>query len=504
MDKETNSKSENITSLADVHTYDSNKAITIEYNSNNQIIPTCNVPWVVYENKKTVLKPMILSEFLKNRDYDGQRILNYLIVRGKNTDNTFLIYTYINGVYKITSKDEFKGIIRRFIPQILRTKRAVDEVFADLISEEKFINQQDLDNDEDIINFQDGILKISTMELLPHSPKYLSTIQLPAKYRDVKNCEDYAPNFDKLVNNLFDDEDTLEIAMECAGLAISNIFAYRPKKFIIMVGKGNSGKSQFKRVLETLVGRENVSNVDLKTLNERFGTSRLYGKRLAGCNDMGFQTIKDMNILKQITDGDGIDCEFKNQGSFSYIFKGFVWFTSNSLPTFGGDKGKWVYERFIPIICDNVVPENERDPRIFDKIMLEKNVVIKRMLEALKRLISKDFKITLTEKMKSTLASYEVENNTLLTFIKECCIDATEVHVKTKRSVFNKCYANWCKIYNNGKGKLGNNTVKLMLKEKYGENYKLSAGIWYMDKLAIKPNIQEDLGVYDSNERLLY
>lgn len=483
-----------------IHTYNSNQPFKLEFVNNVQLSPESNVPWVVYENKKPILKPMILSDFLKNGTYDNGRILNYIIVKNNETGSGFSIFCYNNGIYKRMAAEEFKGIIRKFIPQLLRNRRAVDEIYADLIAEDKFIEEKELNSNERIINFQDGILDIDTLKLYPHSPKVYSTIQIPADYKEIESCDGECPVFDSYIHTLCDnDEDAIDILLQCIGLSISNVYGHRTKKSLFLVGKGNTGKSQIKKLVETFIGAQNISTVDLKVLNSRFGKSAMYGKRLVGCNDMSYETIKELDIFKSMTGGDRISLEFKNGGFIDYTYKGFVWFNCNSLPTFGGDKGKWVYERMIPLVCKNEIPKEKQDKMLFEKMMKEKNAILKKVLFALKKLIKNNYNIELTEEMKKTLSEYETENNTLLTFIRECCIDSSELNVKTKRSTFNKCYSAWVKLYNDNKGKVGNNTIKKVLSEKYDENYRLSAGIWYMDKLAIKPEIQEELGVYDGN-----
>ena len=187
------------------------------------------------------------------------------------------------------------------------------------------------------------------------------------------------------------------------GLCISNIYGFRTKKALFLVGKGDSGKSQIKSLTERLIGVDNISTADIKTLNSRFGRMALYGKRLVGCNDMSYETVADMDIFKQATGGDRIEIEFKNDGFMNYLFKGFIWFNCNKLPSFGGDKGKWVYDRMIPIICDNVIPEEKRDRFLLDKMMNEKNSIIKKALKSLKILINNDFKFNITAEMKDTL-----------------------------------------------------------------------------------------------------
>lgn len=483
--------------------FDKSKPMSIIFDETGNLDATSNVPWIILEKEKLVFKPMILSMFLKFSKYDEQTGFNYILVKSSNTmSESFSIYTYENGVYRRKMYPEFKEKIRKYIPQTLKTSKNVNEVFDDLIADDRFVDDMELNTNEDIINFKDGILNIKTMELLPHSHKYLTTIQIPANYRDIANAGDDAPVFDKYINTLCSgDTDSIKILMQCMGLCISNIYGYRTKKALFLIGKGDTGKSQIKKLIETFLGQSNISTADLVTLNSRFGKSAMYGKRLVGCGDMSYENIRELDIFKQATGGDHISIEFKNGGFVDYVFKGFMWFNCNDLPQFGGDKGKHVYERIIPVVCKNIIKEEDKDKMLFDKMMLEKNVIIKRSLEALKELIENDYKFNVTEDMKKTLKRYETDNNTLLQFIEECCELKGDMKARTKRSTFYGCYDAWCKKYNNGKGKVGNVTAKKILLDNFGEDFKLSGGIWYMDKIVVIPQVQEDLIGYQDNSR---
>lgn len=134
-------------------------------------------------------------------------------------------------------------------------------------------------------------------------------------------------------------------------------------------------------------------------------------------------------------------------------------------------------------------------------MLKEKNAIIKRALNALYRLIDNDYKIERTSNMNLTLLKYQEDNNTLLSFIKEYCVDSSDVSVKTKRSTFMKCYEAYCKIYHSNKGKLGAKAIKDLLKEKYDEDFQKSHGIYYMTKLGIMPDTMKDeFGVFPDNE----
>lgn len=462
---------------------------------------TLNYNWISIEEKKTrdesfikreyTVIPMELSNFIKNN-------LNYIFVRGKSQENA-IIYVYMNGYYKSVSENEFKGFIKSFIPYQLRKSRDINEVYLDLTTEMKFVSYEELNNDENIINFEDGILYLDTMELKEHTPEILSTIQIPAKYREIENADATAYEFEKYMLKLCDDDyETYLLLLECLGVTISNIYAYRTKKALFLVGQGNTGKSQLKRLAEYLVGYDNVSNIDLKKVNDRFGSASLYQKRLSGCNDMSYQRIEDMSIFKQLTGGDSIEIEFKNKNSFNFLYKGFLWFNCNKLPLFGGDTGKWVYDRIMPVYCNNVIPKNEQDPYLFEKILKEKNSILKNILIALQRVINNGYKFDEPKSLEKVREEYEINNNTLLTFIKECCEVMPDImpSYRTKRSDFKLAYDTWIKNNNNNRGKINSKDMNAILETKYDECYIKSNGIIYMSKLVLTPEAKEELGIY--------
>lgn len=293
---------------------------------------TADKPWLTpYQpDKPRKVIPAELAEYIR-------RGLHYYFIRNNVTDKPFIfVYNTDKGVYQNVSENQFKSFIKYFIPYNMIQMRDVNEVFANIETDnDKIIDEELFNADENIINFEDGILDIKTMELKPHSPEILSTIQIPAKYNDIKNSPANAPVFEKYMLHLVDnDMEKYDIIMQYMGLCISNVYGFRTKKVLFLVGEGNTGKSQIKKLIEHILGNENISTTDLKDLNERFGTSSIYQKRLVGCNDMSYQRISDMSLFKSLSGGDKIMFEFKSKTSFPALFKGALWFNCNELPLF--------------------------------------------------------------------------------------------------------------------------------------------------------------------------
>ena len=471
------------------------------------IIDEVNKKWIVCDKKekkdgsvakKYKVLPMELADFIKKN-------LKYIFVKTAASEQP-LIYVYTNGYYKFISDDEMRGFIKSFIPYQLRYSKDINEILYELKTEMNFVEYEDLNNNEDIINFQDGLYNIKTNELLPHNPDVLSTIQIPAKYNDIKNAPKEAPVFYKYMMKLCNgDFEVFELLLQCLGIVMSNVYAYRTKKSLFLVGPGNTGKSQLKKLAEYLIGYNNVSNIDLKKVNDKHGTASLYQKRLAGCNDMSYQRIEDMSIFKQLTGGDAIEIDFKFKNSFNFLFKGFLWFNCNKLPRFGGDTGKWVYERIMPVFCNNVVTKEEQDPKLFEKMLDEKNTILLMALQALQKVVKNNYHFSEPKILEQKRKEYEKENNTLLNFIEECCYikEDTMPSLRLRRSIFKEAYDRYIKMNCNGRGKLTTLDMNTVLENNFGESFIKSNGIWYMSKILLLPETKEELGLYEYNEKIL-
>lgn len=83
------------------------------------------------------------------------------------------------------------------------------------------------------------------------------------------------------------------------------------KQCILMVGKGNTGKSVLKEFLTRLIGAENCSSIDVNQLESQFAKIQMFNKRLVGSNDMSYMSVKEIKTLKQATGGDRIYAEYK-------------------------------------------------------------------------------------------------------------------------------------------------------------------------------------------------
>ncbi len=382
--------------------------------------------------------------------------MDYIQVRDKG-NQAALRYVYENGVYVLCDLNIFHGKVKQYIAgydEELVKMSTVKEASQLLLSDLSYASQDDLNADETIINFQNGLLKVcgNSVDLFPHTPAIYSTIQIPCDWCEGESIP--TPVFDSYLATLTNsDEAIAQLLLEYMGACISNIKGWRMKKALFLVGDGNTGKSQLKSLTERLLGKGNYIGIDLSEIEARFGTGAIYGTRLAGSSDMSFLSVDELKTFKKITGSDSLFAEFKGQQPFEYVYNGLLWFCMNKLPKFSGDMGQWVYDRIMVINCPNVIPPEQQDRALLDKMYAEKEGIVQKCVKALQRVIANGYRFSEPESVRESRAHYQAVNSTVLSFADECLCpwpDSKISDPKCSTGAIYKVYVAWCKDNNNG------------------------------------------------------
>lgn len=404
-------------------------------------------PFIFYDKEKFKVSPPRLAEYMRQND-------NYIFVKNNNQNEvSTTLYWYKNGVYSVISPDVLKGYIKKhitdFSPEIL-AMRHVNEVYGILTAydEEELIEANEINADENIINFKNGLLYLDTMELKPHSPRVYSTIQIPCNWSGAAAS---SPVFDKFMDEFTQgSEEHKRFLMQYMGVCLSNVRGYRMKKALFIIGAGDSGKSQLRKLTEKLIGAKYCESASMKTLEDTHGGECVVNKRLVGESDMSFMSLNELKIFKLLTGGDSFQINPKNRPMFSYTYNGLLWFTANALPRFGGDRGEHVYNRMIIIKADNVIPPERRDPQLTEKMYKEREAIVYKCVLALKEVIQSGYKFSVPSSCESELTSYKAENNPVQRFYNECCIMRKKGQKDNCTAVMMyNVFREWCKS-NNG------------------------------------------------------
>lgn len=427
------------------------------------------LPYYIYydDNGKQHISTPLLARFIRER-------IHYILVRD-NGRQGIQIYVYANGYYQLYAPDMFKGIIKQVIAdhdESMVRMGIVNEVYQLLTTDLNYVSQDELNADESLINVENGLLRVTadSITLLPHSPGIYSTVRIPVTWT---GKAEPTPVHDRYLNTLVDgDGGVAELIYEFMGAVFSNVKGWRMKKALFLVGPGNSGKSQEKALVERMLGKGNFIGADLKEIEARFGTGAIYGTRLAGSSDMGFLTVDELKVFKKITGGDSLFAEFKGQQGFEYTYSGLLWFCMNRLPKFGGDDGRWVYNRILVVECPNAIPRFSQDKQLQDKMYAERNGIFYKAILALQRVIRNGYTFTETKTLLEARARYQEQNNTVQSFFSECMCqwqdDRIEKRCTTGRIY--KVYQAWCMENNHGHAKTAGE-FREELSEYVGEEY---------------------------------
>jgi putative DNA primase/helicase len=207
-----------------------------------------------------------------------------------------------------------------------------------------------------LICLKNGVLELATRRLLPHSPRYFFTSQLPFAWEP--NAPDPQPVMDWLRQTVGGHDDQVQLLR--AWLHAVIVGRSDLQRFLELVGFAGSGKGSFMRLCIALVGRDAVHTTMLSALEaNRFETAKLFGKKLVVITDAE-KWHGDVSVLKSITGQDPIRFEEKNrQTGDSFTFGGMVMIAANQHTT-STDYSSGIQRRRITLHFDHVVPAEQR------------------------------------------------------------------------------------------------------------------------------------------------
>ena len=283
------------------------------------------------------------------------------------------------GVYTPGGHTIIKAELERTDPNITWTK--VKEVL-EKIRRRTFVNRDDFDKNLSILNVRNGLLSLSTGEILPHDHSYLSLSQLPIIFDKKATCPVTLRFLAQVLRpkNIF-------TAIQFIGYCLYHGNNY--EKALLCVGGGSNGKSTFLKILENFLGRQNVSHASLQDLNtERFATANLYGKMANIFADLKTEKVTNSGLFKAIVSGDMIRAQNKHQNPFDFVSHAKLIFSTNEIPE-TEDKSYAYFRRWIILFFDNVF-EDGKDTSLINKLTTEKELsgLLNLALIGLKQLIA--------------------------------------------------------------------------------------------------------------------
>lgn len=283
-------------------------------------------------------------------DYDGaayQMIEDDTIKSGVRK---FLISAYIKHVVPILDKngnetDKMKVEYDPFNPKNVDVAQ-VYEALADMYHIKKgkldppawldgATNKQRKHDPKNIIAFQNCLLDITTREKLDTSPNFFTRTALAINYSaDAPKPERWLKFMQEVLG---DDAAVIDLMQQAIGYIIGGDTSLQT--ILYFRGRSRSGKGTIMKVLDGLVGADNISNPSLRDLSLDSGRQDLIGKTLAMIRDMNTDDKSSVSQgathLASIAAGEPVSVFRKFKGPWNGALKCRFILAGIQLPNFG-------------------------------------------------------------------------------------------------------------------------------------------------------------------------
>ena len=351
----------------------------------------------------------------------------------KTAKNLFVLggtpYIYQDGVFRADRTGaELKTMIRELIyPQFVKSttiKRIYDLFIADAGLQ---VTTEDLNQyPVEWINFRNGFYDPVHRKMIPHDPKYRAMNQIPFEY-DPKGHLTGKMVMDWLWF-ICDTPEDITMLTQFAGLCMTR--DTRQQKFLILCGEGGTGKSTVIRMIDKMIGSENISNISLNQLTQRFAAYGLMGKLLNSCADLEIDALSDVSTLKKVLGEDMLSAEAKGKDAVSFKSYAKLIFSTNELPIVKAEKTNGFYRRLL-IMTMNKSPEKQK-PDFFDRLSAEIGDFIRICVTALEKMYQEGT-ITASKGSVDAVRRLRCDSDTVEAFLNEKTErvqDSTESRIK--------------------------------------------------------------------------
>lgn len=355
------------------------------------------------------------------------------------------LHLYKDGIY-ISGLAEIEAEMIKHIPQLNRAKRTEVLSYLDIM-----IRENTPATEANWIAFRNGLLNIYDDTFVPFSHEHVITNKIDWDY----NPNAYDELTDKTLDRISCNDPQIRMLLE-EMVGYTMFRRNELGKAFILTGTGSNGKSTFLNMLKTMLGRRNVSVLDLKKLNDRFSTVMLFGKLANIGDDISEEFVTDAADFKKIVTGETIDAEQKGQPKFEFEPYVKLLFSANNIPRIGkGRDSHAILRRLIIVPFNAKFSSKDPDyvPFIGDKLQTQESIeyFIQLGIKALKRVLT-DRKFTESEQVQRELEEFEENNNPILGFFKDT--DKDEIENEPTNQVYQKyqeyCLANSLQPLSNG------------------------------------------------------
>jgi len=411
------------------------------------------------------------------------KIFEYLSQRGDLFILGGVPYMYKDGVFRgDVSGANLKTAIRDLIYPELIKSTTIERVFRLFLSEKDLqVSYEDLNRyPQHWINFRNGFYDPIAQKMIPHDPKYRAINQIPHEYHPEAQLT--GEEVERWLEFIVPQPDDREMLLQYMGYCLTR--DTRQQKFMILYGSGGSGKSTVIKMIETMIGAQNISNISLKELSQRFASYGLLGKLLNSCADLEVSALEDTSVIKKVLGEDSLRGEPKGKDAISFKNYAKLIFSTNELPLVIYEKTNGFYRRLL-ILNMTRQPEQQR-PDYLDLLKTEIDYMIQTAVKALERMYQAG-KITESAGSHEAVQSLRNDSDTVEAWIFETCFRVKGSRVE--RGQLYQKYDSYC--LSTDRTSLSRNSFYRAMRMKDFKEVK-SNGLRYFEGISFDPPTQKN------------
>ncbi|WP_315110212.1 phage/plasmid primase, P4 family [Clostridium intestinale] len=365
-------------------------------------------------SRKILVSSKIADLIIKN---------NYI----KYINSDIYVYFHEFGYFKILPKHEFRVFIRLCLMKMnveyTRSNDIEDIIYTIQTDPRIQIDAKIIERKSNLVNTLSGVYDIKNEITHKHNPEHMFFNVLYAKH-DVEDYKEKFGNssFNKFLNDItLGDKELKKRLKEIAGYCLSNVNKLR--QFYILLGEGSNGKSVFLNILSSLIGEENISNVQINQLSDQRYVHELFGKIVNIGSELSDLKLKDTSTIKSLVDDtDKIICKPVYKQPFSFTNYCKLIFATNNLPEMnskGYKDNTAFFNRAVIIPFNNTIPKEKQDKDLLKKLKKEKDLILCWALEGLTSIRNNDWNLSPCRISDEYTHKYKNSQSLIERFIEE-------------------------------------------------------------------------------------
>lgn len=349
---------------------------------------------------------------------------------------------YKNGIWPPVEKDiikrEVKAVLDKAQFEGVRTTNALVNSVTELARMEIAIETTKWDSHTEYLPCQNGVLHIPSKSLLPHTPDIYATSQLSFDYDPTAIAHAFMYALQRI-------PDETELLQEFAGYALTPEVKYEIA--IWMQGIPGSGRSTIIEGLQAMLGSRCGTLGLAEIERSRFGLSQLPGKTLVVSTEQPDSYMSMTHILNALISGEPIRIEEKYKEAMTIIPRVKIIWAMNNIPRVN-DANNGLMRR-VKVIKFPILPEDQKDVDLKERIKTEGAGILNWALEGLERL-NKRGKFLIPQSVQDATKEFQEKNDIPKMFLEEigAKIDLLDPQCRTAAQYLYDQYSDWCKRNN--------------------------------------------------------